>query len=330
MSREIAAAALSMFPSDGRDLRIGFFGGEPLMQFDLLREIVKVVEDRAARENSRTMFHVTTNGTLVTGHIAAFLSEHCFSILVSCDGPQPIHDAARGKGNYAAMLRGLETLRDHGCSIRTVLRGTWSGLPAEVPERLRALNRLCAEGLAAGVALEPVAGASYGHTLDVEIHEACKWFHTQARWGSSPHWQYLEKTLSRILWQQFRPTECGAGRGYYTVGPTGWVYACHKQQNSDIGRIILGDCVIDDVLRAKWLDNRFCARRECSLCWARHVCGGSCRSESLEFCGGKIEQPHAGRCLLMRTIVAEALRLTATLPRETLLRICPAPAGRDI
>jgi sulfatase maturation enzyme AslB (radical SAM superfamily) len=78
------------------------------------------------------------------------------------------------------------------------------------------------------------------------------------------------------------------------------------------------------VKREKWLDNRFCARRECSLCWARHVCGGACRSESLEFCGG-IVQPHAGRCTLMRQLVAEALRLAATLPRETLLRICPAP-----
>ena len=77
--------------------------------------------------------------------------------------------------------------------------------------------------------------------------------------------------------------------------------------------------VIDEVLRGQWLDNRFCARRECALCWARHVCGGACRSESLEFCGG-IAQPHAGRCMLMRQIVAEALVLAATLPRDVLLR----------
>ena len=209
-----------------------------------------------------------------------------------------------------------------GCSGRIVLRGTWSGAPAEVLARLGELNELCEQGLAAGVALEPVAGATYGHTLDAEIHSACNWFGARARSGGTPRWQYLEKTLERILWQQFRPSECGAGRGYYTVGPTGLIYACHKQQNSHIG-LAWPQVVIDEVLRGQWLDNRFCSRKECSLCWARHVCGGACRSESLEFCGG-VAQPHAGRCMLMRQIVTEALVLAATLPREALLRLCPA------
>jgi len=214
-----------------------------------------------------------------------------------------------------------------GCSGRIGLRGTWNGAPAEILARLGALNELCDQGLAAGVALEPVAGAAYGHTLDAEIRSACNWFGLHARSGGTPRWQYLEKTLQWILWQQFRPSECGAGRGYYSVGPTGLIYACHKQQKSMIG-VVRPDVVIDEVLRGQWLDNRFCSRSECSLCWARHVCGGACRSESLEFCGG-IAQPHAGRCMLMRQLVAEALVLAATLPREVLLRICPAPDMRN-
>jgi len=330
MTREIASAALDMFPTDGRDLRVGFFGGEPLMQFTLLRGIVEMAERWAANASGRAFFHVTTNATLITDDIAAFLADHCFSIIVSCDGPEDLHDAARGEGSYAAMLRGLELLRAAGCASRIVLRGTWSGAPTEIPRRLLALNQLCDDAKsAAGVALEPVAGAAYGHTLDAEIREACGWFALRATSGDRPHWQYLEKTLQRILWQQFRPSECGAGRGYYTVGPTGLIYACHKQQNAEIGCISDGAARIDEAKRAKWLDNRFCARSECSLCWARHVCGGSCRSESLEFCGGRIAQPHAGRCMLMRQIVAEALVLAATLPRETLMRICPAPDLRN-
>jgi radical SAM protein with 4Fe4S-binding SPASM domain len=329
MTREIAAAALTMFPSDGRDLRIGFFGGEPLLHFGHILDITKMVEQRAAADKTRAVFHLTTNATLVTPVVARFLSEHGFSIIVSCDGPEKLHDAARGAGSHAAMMRGLNMLQQAGCSDRVVLRGTWSKAPAEVLRRLGALNEMCANGLAAGVALEPVAGATYGRALDAEIRSACNWFGIHARSGGTPRWQYLEKTLRRILWQQFRPSECGAGRGYYTVGPTGLIYACHKQQSAEIGRLDASTAStpsttvhIDESLRQKWLDNRFCARRECSLCWARHVCGGACRSESLEFCGG-ITHPHAGRCMLMRQIVAEALVLAATLPRATLLRICP-------
>jgi uncharacterized protein len=352
MTREIAAAALTMFSSDGRDLRIGFFGGEPLLHFGLLAIITEMAERHAEREKCRAFFHVTTNATLITPMVARFLAEHGFSIIVSCDGPEKLHDVARGAGSHAAMIRGLERLHRADCSGRIVLRGTWStsapgtahdGAPAEILQRLGALNELCSSGLAAGVALEPVAGADYGHTLDAEIRSACNWFAARARSGGTPRWQYLEKTLQRVLWQQFRPSECGAGRGYYTVGPTGQLYACHKQQNSEIGSVVSTPSTpstvvhIDESLRQKWLDNRFCSRRECSLCWARHVCGGACRSESLEFCGG-ITEPHAGRCMLMRHLVAEALVLAATLPRETLLRICPAltvpppfaPAGRTV
>jgi uncharacterized protein len=327
MTREIAACALSMFPGDGRDLRIGFFGGEPLLHFGLMMLITEMAQQRAEREKRRAIFHVTTNATLVTPIVAKFLAEHGFSIIVSCDGTAKLHDDARGAGSYAAMRRGLSMLHRAGCSGRIGLRGTWNGAPAEILARLGALNELCDQGLAAGVALEPVAGAAYGHTLDAEIRSACNWFGLHARSGGTPRWQYLEKTLQWILWQQFRPSECGAGRGYYSVGPTGLIYACHKQQKSMIG-VVRPDVVIDEVLRGQWLDNRFCSRSECSLCWARHVCGGACRSESLEFCGG-IAQPHAGRCMLMRQLVAEALVLAATLPREVLLRICPAPDMRN-
>jgi uncharacterized protein len=334
MTPEIAGAALSMFPHDGRDLRIGFFGGEPLMHFDLLRKIVDIAWTHVYwnLKPAACHFHVTTNGTLITKQMADFLAARGFSIIVSCDGPEKIHDAARGQGSHAAMLRGLELLRDAGCSNRVVLRGTWTGTPARLCARLLALNDMCTEGLAAGVALEPAAGAPYGDALDGEIRDACNCFAMQGRSRAAPRcaprWQYLEKTLSRILWQQWRATECGAGRGYYTVGPTGAIYACHKQQNSQIGRIVSDRPIVDETARAKWLDNRFCARRECSLCWARHVCGGACRSESLEFCGS-VSKPHAGRCAMMRRLVAESLRLAAALPRETLLKICPALQFKD-
>ena len=162
MTRDIAASALGMFPDDGRDLRIGFFGGEPLMHFGLLMTITEMAQERAKATKCRAVFHVTTNATLVTPVVARFLAEHGFSIIVSCDGTARLHDAARGIGTYAAMRRGLSLLHRAGCSGRIVLRGTWSGAPAEVLARLGELNELCEQGLAAGVALEPVAGATLG------------------------------------------------------------------------------------------------------------------------------------------------------------------------
>jgi uncharacterized protein len=326
MSVGIAEAALKMFPSD-RDLRVSFFGGEPLLHFPLMAEIVGMVEDRARVSGMRAMMHVTTNGTLITPEIASFLATHGFSLIVSLDGPEELHDAARGDGSHASVLRGLGLLKDAGCSSRVALRGTWSSRRTDLLERLAYLNNLCDRGFAAAVALEPVSGDPCD-VSEAEMSSVIAAFSCVAHEGQLLRWQYLQKILQRVLWQIHRPSECGAGRGYYTVGPTGTIFACHRQEGAEIGRLDMASAaplLIDESRRERWLDNRFCARRECSLCWARHVCGGACRSESLQYCGGKIEQPHAGRCMLMRRLVSESLRLAALLPREVLMRICPAP-----
>ena len=287
-----------------------------------------MAEDRARLEKARALISRHDERDADHALVAQFLAKHGFSIIVSCDGTgRAARCRARRRQLCGDDARAAHAPRSRLLRARSSCAARGRACRRRSSRGSATLNSLCAEGLAAGVALEPVAGAQYGHTLDAEIRSACNWFGTHARSGGAPRWQYLEKTLRRILWQQFRPSECGAGRGYYTVGPSGLIYACHKQQNSEIGAV--GQrVVIDEARRAQWFDNRFCARSECAQCWARHVCGGACRSESLEFCGG-IAQPHAGRCALMRQLVAEALVLSATLPREALLRICPAPERRN-
>lgn len=126
MSLEIALQAVEEFFRDSADPKyICFFGGEPLVNFPIIREVVRYVN----RKYGFNKFKINTNGTLITDEIAHFLAQHNFTIGVSIDGPPNIHDSLRkimrsGNGSFSLVERGWRKLKAHGCKdlgIVTVL-----------------------------------------------------------------------------------------------------------------------------------------------------------------------------------------------------------------
>lgn len=320
MSVAMALGALKLF-GNGRDWRVCFFGGEPILQMDRLTQVVAAIEKRAQGAGATLRWSITTNGTLITAEVARFLADRRFALIVSADGPCDLHNAARGEGSHQAMLRGLVQLVEAGAPS-VALRGTWSE-PADLVRRLNWLNAACDGGLASGVALEPADTFTYGADLDAEIHRAAEWMLERVQDGVPARWKYLQTLLWRLLWGQRKGTECGAGRGYCSVGCDGAIYACHRQPGAPIGVIKAdGQILMDSAARSTWDDNRFCARQECPTCWIRHLCGGACRGESLELCGD-MAVPLQTRCRLMRRLAEEALWMATQLSREELMRWIP-------
>jgi uncharacterized protein len=132
--------------------------------------------------------------------------------------------------------------------------------------------------------------------------------------------------LERLAGRAHAPSECGAGCGYAAVGPDGTVYACHREGPSRIGHL---DSGIHEAARAAWADNRLYARRGCMECWARWLCGGGCRIDSLER-SGDISVPEAASCVFKRTFAEEAVWLISELTEEELGRALMSPRpGRE-
>ena len=96
-------------------LAVELHGGEPLIAFPELEEAVSRAEEYASEQNKTISFLVVTNGTLIDHDVAAFFLEHGFSVIVSLDGPQEIHDRyrinAQGKGSYARVIEGIRWLQ---------------------------------------------------------------------------------------------------------------------------------------------------------------------------------------------------------------------------
>ncbi len=310
-------------------IKISFFGGEPLLAWELIQDVISYAEGLAAQRRKGRQFHITTNGTLITPEKARYLRQHNVSLLVSLDGPKQIHDAARPTkkdgGSFDLTMRGLRHLKDAGYGGRVMARATYSSTPAHLVARLRFFAVLREQGLISGVSIEPAImsegcgkGGEYGlDTLRKEYHEAAKWYAGQLRAslnGRMLDFFHFRKFLTRILYAQHCGTECGAGNGYITVGPDGGIFACHRETHTGIGHLDFG---LDLQKRAKWRDNRIYSGKPCGECWARYLCGGGCRQAALELCGN-IHERSEEHCEITRTIFKECLWIITQVDEETL------------
>jgi len=338
-TREVAARAIGLLGGAG-PWRVGFFGGEPMLAWDTVRAGVDAACERASAEGARVRFSLTTNGTLVTPERARFLAEHGFSIILSLDGPKELHDRERGRagnttggsreGSYDLARTGLGLLAEAGLGGRVTLRATFPLKAPELRARLEHLNALADEGLAASVSVEPAWPGPHERSdmtsLEGEYLGAARWAEGRLARGARVRFHHLTKLLERVLLRRPAGSECGAGFGYVEVAPGGEIHACHKGVGGAIGHVETG---ISERLRAPWRENRWYGREGCSRCWARNVCGGGCRAESVEH-ERNVRLPWPVACRAKRLQVRAALHVAATADAEALrglLRVKP-PAPR--
>ncbi len=347
MSFETAYHAINaLLLASPTSLNVGFFGGEALLNFKLIEQVVTYVEELVSEVYVPCKFSMTTNATLMTAEIAQFLDSHAFSLIVSLDGDEETHNHMRptcrqGFNSHAMTMAGLQHLKGLPIARRLTLRSTFTGLSAQLVERLEYLNNLIEQGIGSHASVEPCSlnesaciNLPDGHPLSIttekaqalnsEYAEAAQWLVDRVRNGRPARFHHFYKMVERLLWGIVSPTECGAGMGYAAVGPDGTIYACHREGASAIGSL---DAGIDEASRSKWADNRWCQRERCPECWLRHVCGGGCRLDSLDRYGD-IRCPDEAACVFKSHWIKYAMWIMSELTLDQLKAYAPCPRGR--
>ena len=335
MTMETARKAIDLLPTKAA-LSVGFFGGEPLLAWPLIQDVVAYVTDLAGKRGVGKRFHVTTNGILLDDEKVRFLDANGFSLIVSLDGPEDLHNQMRSAkdssvNSQQATLAAVRRLKGTNLARRTTLRSTYTGLGADLVTRLEYLNALVEEGCAGHVSVEPCSlnetaclKLPDGHPLSItqehydalkqEYHAVAEWYVAQVRAGKKPAFHHILMPLQRIFYTLHAASECGAGCGYMAVDPSGNLYGCHREGKSLIGHLDTG---VDEELRAKWKDNRLYARHDCVACPIKYVCGGGCRLDSLER-NGNISKPDPTGCFFRRTMIETALWVLCELGPQKL------------
>lgn len=318
MTRETVDQSLGTLPED-QPVALSFFGGEPLLAWDICAYAGERAQILARRRKVPCKLHLTTNGTLLNDIKAAVIKRQGWSVLLSLDGPQDLHDAARGPSWHRAMA-GLDCLNRAG--VRPMLRATFSALPAALVERMVWAAGLADANKISGISLEPAIlteGCAATPTAEVDLAQLEAEWHAVAQWclariqGGKPAMPYFfAKMLRRLLCCEYSGSECGAGLGYQCVGPDGTRFACHREGPTAIGTV----GALDETARAPWKENHIAAHTEdCPTCWARYLCGGGCRHNRL-LLGGSLHAPIPGVCNAIRLMISEVLWIAAHLTPE--------------
>ncbi len=329
MTIALAREAVNKLFDVRSDLNFGFFGGEPLMAWDTVRQTMQYVRGLAKARQVKCKFHITTNATLLTPEIAQVIKNFGCSLLVSLDGPEAIHNEWRpmknGMDSFQSTVKALELLHKMGMSRRVMLRGTFTPEHTQLIDRFKFAYDLQLKGWCNGFSIEPVnvtegcikreaMDNAFPPTFEEEYHTIAEWFLDKLEKGSSPPgFFHFRKLLGRLYRRELSATECGSGRGYLTIAPNGTICACHREAGTEIGHLRLG---VDEERRQSWYDNRIYRSVECMKCWARFTCGGGCRQVLAEK-GKSFDQTDKEHCRFMKMLIRECLWMLSSMADKT-------------
>jgi uncharacterized protein len=324
MTKEVGRAAIDFMLANcaPRNLcEIDFFGGEPLLNFELIKELVAYAREEGAKYGKELMFTVTTNGVLLNEDVCSYLNANRIKVVLSIDGRKEVHDRMRffpgGKGSYNHILPRLQAMAAARSEEDCVIRGTFTRHNTDF---LADILHLVDQGFTY-LSLEPVVAkeASYGlreSDLPVifnEYERLAQTYIQRHREGNPFRFFHFDVYLNQGPCLAKRIAGCGAGHEYFAVTPTGGIYPCHQF----VGRkeFLLGD-VWQGIRRTDICTDFQAAhvynKEECCSCWARFFCSGGCNANNQLFTGD-VCVPYKLGCELSKKRIECALAVQAAL-----------------
>ena len=293
MSYEVGKRALDFLVEHSgsrRNLEVDFFGGEPLMNFDVVKQLVAYARsiEKAAGKNFR--FTLTTNGLLIDDDVIDFANRECHNVVLSLDGRKEIHDACRvdyaGNGSWDRIVPKFQKLVQARGGKGYYMRGTFTHANPDFLKDIRVMLDLgftelsmepvvCAEG-------DPAALTAEDLPVVLEQYEALARLMIERRREGRPFTFYhymIDLTGGPCIYK--RISGCGSGTEYMAVTPWGDLYPCHQfvgEEGFRLGDVWQG--VTNAPVQAQFAACNVYARPECRDCWARLYCSGGCAANA--------------------------------------------------
>ncbi len=303
------------------NLEIDFFGGEPLMNFDVVTELVAYANQRGKEANKNFRFTLTTNGVLLNDEIIDFLNENMDNIVLSLDGRMEINDQMRptpnGKGSYDIILPKFKNLVEKRNGKKYYIRGTFTRKNLDFSNDVLHIADLGFNE----VSVEPVVAPldlDYAFK-EQDISLLCQEYETLAKEmlkryrqnGQTFNFFHFNIDLSGGPCIYKRLSGCGSGTEYLAVTPEGDLYPCH--QFVGMTEFLLGNIwsgVTNLERTAEFSGCNIYEKSECKECFAKLFCSGGCPANSYNFYGDILSTYKIG-CQLQKSRLENAIGLIA-------------------
>lgn len=321
MSYEVGKAALDfLIENSGNrvNLEVDFFGGEPLLNFDVVKRLVEYGRNREKPCNKKFRFTLTTNGVLLNEEVMEFANKEMANVVLSIDGRKEVHDKMRpfpnGAGSYDVIIpKFLEFARQRGEKSYYV-RGTFTHHNLDFSKDVLHLNDLGFDQ----ISVEPVVAPENTDyaikkedlpKLFEEYDKLAREMLSRRRKGKGFNFFHFMIDLEGGPCVAKRLSGCGSGTEYLAVTPWGDLYPCH--QFTGMEEFLLGN-VHEGIKRQDICNNfKLCnvyAKEECKKCFAKFYCSGGCAANSYHF-KGNINDTYETGCELQRKRVELAIML---------------------
>ena len=321
MSFEVGKKAIDFLIANSgsrRNLEVDFFGGEPLLNFQVVKDLVEYARGQEKLHDKKFRFTLTTNGVLLNDEVMEFCNREMDNVVLSIDGRKEVHDKMRpfrkGAGSYDLVVPKFQKFAESRNQQKYYARGTFTHYNTDFAADVLHLADLGFQQ----ISVEPVVAEEsepYAITkedlprlfeeydkLAVEMIERHKrgedfnFFHFMIDLEGGP---CVAKRLSG----------CGSGTEYLAVTPWGDFYPCHQFVSNpdfclgDLDTGIENNKIMEEFAKANLLE-----KEKCQDCWCKYICGGGCHANAFEF-NHDLKVPYNLACELEKSRVENAMMI---------------------
>ena len=323
MSFEVGKKALDFLVANSGNrvnLEVDFFGGEPLMNWDVVKRLVEYGRSLEQANNKRFRFTLTTNGVLLTEEILEFANREMSNIVLSIDGRRDIHDKMRpfrgGQGSYDLIVPKFQRAAESRGQLNYYVRGTFTRSNLDFSQDVLHLadlgfQQISVEPVVAGPEADYAIREEDLPELREEYDKLAAEMLKRRREGRGFNFFHFMIDLEGGPCVAKRLSGCGSGTEYLAVTPWGDLYPCHQFVGDEgflMGNVEEG--ILREDIRDRFKGCNVYAKKKCRECFARFYCSGGCAANAYNFCGDVNETYDVG-CELERKRVECAVMLKA-------------------
>ncbi len=323
MSAEVGKKAIDfVIKSSGArtNIEIDYFGGEPLMNFGVVKEITEYAREQGKIHGKNFRFTVTTNGILLNDEIKEYINENMSNVVLSIDGKKETNDRMRyhvdGRGSYDEIVPKFIDIAESRDQDNYYVRGTFTAKNLHFSEDVLHLADLGFKQ----TSVEPVVAPEtedYALTKEhipvvfAEYEKLAEEYVKRRKEGKPFNFFHFMIDLEQGPCVVKRLSGCGSGHEYLAVTPEGDIYPCHQFVGNEafkMGNVFDGE--ISEEIKSSFEQSNVYTKEACANCFAKFYCSGGCPANAFNF-NGDINKPYELACEFERKRVECAIAIEA-------------------
>lgn len=311
MSEETAKKAIDFLIENSGNRKVleaDFFGGEPLMCLQTIKNVVAYARSREKQTGKKFLFTTTTNALLLDDDAIDFFNREMENVVLSLDGRKEVHDAIRktknGKGSFDYVIDNIKNFVHSRGDKSYYVRGTFTAKNLDFSDDVIFL----AENGFDSISMEPVVTdiddlaikEEHLPRICAEYETLCDKYLEKYDKGEGFNFFHFNIDLEGGVCFQKMVSACGAGNEYFSVVPNGDIYPCHQfagDKNFYMGNVYEGK--LNEEIRSKFAESCLFTREGCGDCFAKYICSGGCNANNY-YHEGDINKPYPITCEMMK------------------------------